>query len=309
MENENDDIKNQQIDDDSELDSQINAILSKNKSAEHAGSANPTETVIESNDDDESTDDTSTEDTSSKDVSPQNESQSSNESQGTDEFDFKQPTKGKFESEESYQLRLEIAERIKEKKTAKSEEERSEIQKEISELRKEFRFINNNRSQSFNRDSTDSDVQSRDETTQEKIEIDPQSLDKMVAEKVQSERVRIETESAITSFFDKYKDFKDNDVKQVFIDFFDSNYKIEGKNAKQVIQTLELARSAMFKPTESIQEKVIKSANVQQKVNAMQFPGGTIVRSGLNQEQEQSVKELMATGMSEDRARALILED
>ena len=40
----------------------------------------------------------------------------------------------------------------------------------------------------------------------------------------------------------------------------------------------------------------------------MQFPGGTIVKPGLNAEQQQSVNELVASGMSESKARELILD-
>ncbi len=302
MENENKDIVDVDTDADLELDNEINATMSKIKNAEQPESANPTETVESKVEETQSS--PSTESPSSEDTSPK---ESQTETQ--EEFDFRQPIQGKFESDASYHLRLQIAERIKERKLASNESEKNAIQKEIGELRKEFRSITINRSPSFNNDSHSSDVQSPQETLQDKIEVDPKSLEQIIEQKVQSERVRIETESVINTFFDKYKDFKDPDTKQVFIDFFDSNYKIDGKGPKEVVQTLELARSAMFRPTESIQEKVIKSAGVQEKVNAMQFPGGTIVRSGLTADQQQSVNELKATGMSEDRARALILED
>jgi hypothetical protein len=122
--------------------------------------------------------------------------------------------------------------------------------------------------------------------------------------------MKMETEATLTidSFFEKHIEFKDPAVKEVFTDFFDSNYKLEGKDAKGMMQVLELAHAAMFRPNETIQERVLEGANVQEKVNAMQFPGGSIVKTGLTPSQEQSVKEMVASGLSEDKARALILD-
>jgi hypothetical protein len=62
----------------------------------------------------------------------------------------------------------------------------------------------------------------------------------------------------------------------------------------------------MFKPSESIQERVLKGANVQEKVNAMQFPGGTIAKSEYTPDVRKSIDELVATGLSEEKAIELI---
>ena len=69
---------------------------------------------------------------------------------------------------------------------------------------------------------------------------------------------------------------------------------------------LELARESMFKPSETITERVLKGANVQEKVNAMQFPGGTTAKSDYSPEMRKSIDELKATGMSEEKALELL---
>ena len=71
---------------------------------------------------------------------------------------------------------------------------------------------------------------------------------------------------------------------------------------------LELARENMFKPSESIQDRVLKGANVQEKVNAMQFPGGTVAKSDYSPEMRKSIDELKATGMTEEKAIELLTE-
>ena len=69
---------------------------------------------------------------------------------------------------------------------------------------------------------------------------------------------------------------------------------------------LELAREAMFKPSETIQERVLKGADVQQKINAMQFPGGSIAKGDFSPEMRKSIDELKSTGMSEEKAIELL---
>ncbi len=69
---------------------------------------------------------------------------------------------------------------------------------------------------------------------------------------------------------------------------------------------IELARENMFKPSESIQDRVLKGANVAEKVNAMQFPGGTVAKGSMSPELRRDVDELKATGMSEEKALELL---
>jgi hypothetical protein len=71
---------------------------------------------------------------------------------------------------------------------------------------------------------------------------------------------------------------------------------------------LELARENMFRPAETLQERVLKGANVQEKVNAMQFPGGTVTKADYSPEVRKSIDELKATGMSEEKALELLAD-
>jgi len=222
------------------------------------------------------------------------------------QYDLKVPVRGKFESEESYAVRTNIAEMIKAKEAAGTDSEKAVISEELKNFRKEFgHLINNNRSQLSTYDnSTPSDVTSDDDDQATPVSLE--DVDAYFNQRMQAQENKLVTET----FFNKYPEFTDTNVRDVFIDFFDSNYKIEGKTGGQLRQVLELARDAMFKPNQSIQERVLKGANVQEKVNAMQFPGGTIVRPGLTPDQQRSVDEMVSTGlMSEDQARKIILED
>ena len=88
----------------------------------------------------------------------------------------------------------------------------------------------------------------------------------------------------------------------------DSNYNWNGKVGKDLMTVLELARENMFKPSETIQERVLKGANVQEKVNAMQFPGGTNIRTGHSPEKQKAFDELKGTGLSESVALELLEE-
>ena len=125
---------------------------------------------------------------------------------------------------------------------------------------------------------------------------------------VQKERLAGEVKSTLDKFVDRHTELKDEDTREVFFDFVDSNYNWQNKSGKELMTVLELARESMFKPSETIQERVLKGANVQEKVNAMQFPGGTIAKTNYSPEMTASIKELVATGMSEEKAIELLSE-
>lgn len=220
-----------------------------------------------------------------------------------EESDLTIPIRGKFETDTSYAVRMKIAEMIKAKKQAETVVEKNEIQEELRSFRKEFgNLINNNKSQlSFNNnDNAPSDV------TPEKGE-SGRYIDESQLEQILSEReTTFKNKNVVDSFFKTYKEFNDDSVKQVFIDFFDSNYRIDNKVGEQITETLELAREAMFRPKQGIQERVLKSADVNQKINSMQFPGGTVTKSALTPQQQKSVDEMVNAGVSEEKARELI---
>lgn len=286
-------------DSDLELDKMISETIasagSQTQQAEHEDGV-PSKTVEQKEEIPESTDVSKT--------AVETPSQEAQTDEKTPTYDLRVPVRGPFESEESYAVRLQISEMLKKRETASTEDERSEVQKELKKFREEFgHLINSNRSQfSQDRDDAPSDVQPDDGSQKKFVSVD--ELDKILAEK----QIQTENKFIIDSFFSKHPEFSDQNVRDVFVDFFDSNYKIDGKSGSQITQVLELARSAMFKPAQSIEERVLKGANVQEKVNAMQFPGGTIVRNGLTPDQQRSVDEMKAAGISEDRARELILD-
>jgi len=301
MENEEQKAQDVIVDDDSdlELDKLINDTIasagSQEQKAEHEDGV-PSKTVEQKEEIPESTDVSKT-----AVETPQTEAQGDEKSSA---YDLRIPVKGPLESEESYAVRLQISEMLKKREAAATEDEKSEVQKELKKFREEFgHLINSNRSQfSQDRDDAPSSVQPDDGSQKKFVSVD--ELEEILAEK----QVQTENKFIIESFFSKHPEFSDQNVRDVFVDFFDSNYKIDGKTGSQIAQVLELARSAMFKPTQSIEERVLKGANVQNKVNAMQFPGGTIVRNGLTPDQQRSVDEMKAAGISEDRARELILD-
>jgi hypothetical protein len=123
---------------------------------------------------------------------------------------------------------------------------------------------------------------------------------------VQKERLAANVKSTLDQFVGRHDELKDEDTREVFFDFVDSNYNWQNKSGKELMTVLELARESMFKPSETIQERVLKGANVQEKVNAMQFPGGTIAKTPYSPEMAASIKEMVATGMSEEKAIELL---
>jgi len=127
-----------------------------------------------------------------------------------------------------------------------------------------------------------------------------------IAEVIQQERIAGEVKSTLEKFVERHSELSDADTREVFFDFVDENYNWQNKSGKELMTVLELARESMFRPSETIQERVLKGANVQEKVNAMQFPGGTIAKQERSPEMQNSIKELVATGMSEEKAIELL---
>lgn len=287
-------------DSDAELDAIIGGVIAEQK-AEHSGTALPFKTAEESTSQSTASADT----TGTAPVAAQVAESQTGNAPNTDAKDLiRFPEKGKFETDDSYNVRLQIAEMIKKRESAESTSEKDAIQAELRKFRDEFgHLITNNRSQSSIRDDAPADVQPQ-KGNQTAIE----DIDSVIEKKLMERQIWMDNKSAIDTFFDSTPELQDPVTRQVFIDFFDANYKIEGKSPKEVTQTLNLAKQAVFRPAETVQERVLKGAEVQDKVNAMQFPGGTIVKTGLTPDQQQSIDEMVATGMSEDRARALILD-
>ncbi len=290
---------------DSDLDASIASTISQIK-AEQNGSANPTETTekpVEVTPPATSVEAPSAEDATPKESQPEDPAKP---------YEFKTPVKGKFESEESFNLRVQLANLVHAKKAANNPEAQQALQDQIKELRNEMRTLKPEsvitRSQSSNSDEgAPANVQPQQGNSQDNP-TDPNVIAQIAIQQLQEQQHTVAMAETINDFFGKNPEFQDQDVRDVFIEFFDSNYKLEGKTPAQAITTLELAKQAMFRPDETIQERALKAAGVQKEVSAMQFPGGSVPQQGVTQEQQNSINEMVAAGISEERARALILD-
>lgn len=305
MEDENIVIPGVTAEDDAALDALINGDLSKIK-AEQNGSANPTETtetpVV-------ATPPVASVEAPSAEVATPTESQTE---EPTAPYEFKAPVKGKFESDASFNLRVQLANLVQAKKATNDPNGQQAIQDQIKELRNELRNTKPesviNRSQSSNSDEVAPANVQPDSGNPQVNPNDPNAIAALAIQQMQEQQHTVAMANTINDFFGKNAEFTDPDVRDVFIEFFDSNYKLEGKSPEQAIATLELAKQAMFRPDETIQERALIAAGVQKDVSAMQFPGGNVPQVGLNAEQAASIKEMVAAGVPEDRARALILD-
>lgn len=228
-----------------------------------------------------------------------------------EEFEFRIPNKGKFESDESYELRITLFDNVKRRRAATTPEAKAAISAEIKEIKGQLRNLN----------GSDKTINNLNNPVEDKIEEDPNlAADRAVFKKLggitkedlveiaRTERLEQEAQSALKTFIERSPELKDQDVRDTFFDFVDANYVWQGKGGKELLTVLELARESMFKPSETIQERVLKGANVAEKVNAMQFPGSTGNKVELSAEMRKDIDELKATGMSEEKARQL-LED
>jgi len=229
-------------------------------------------------------------------------------------YDFRIPNKGKFESDESFEKRVELLDLVKKRKLAKTPEQREQISEEIKTAKSNLKTLN----------GTDRFVNPLNEKKAEEIEPKPVEEDEAlkadkerlkalggatkedIQEIVQQERLATEVKNTLDEFVGRHTELGDEDTREVFFDFVDSNYKWQGKSGRDLMTVLELARENMFKPSESIQERVLKGANVQEKVNAMQFPGGTVAKTEYSPEMQKSIEELVETGMSEEKAIELL---
>lgn len=221
--------------------------------------------------------------------------------------EFKPPVKGKFESEESFQKRIELANLVKQRKEARTAEDKDSIQKDIQNIRKDLSKLNSkNINNSLNPDEVPPKTLNELDQDEPEATVTIGEVERMLEEREFERSVK----STIQTFIERHETLKnDEDQREVFFDFVESDFNWQGKTGADLLRVLEMARETMFKPSESIQDRVLKSANVAEKVNAMQFPGGTITKPGLTPTQQKSVDEMVATGMSADKALELIMED
>ncbi len=226
-------------------------------------------------------------------------------------YEFRVPNKGKFESDESFEKRVELLDLVKRRKLANSPEQKKVLSDQIQTTKNQLKNLNGSDKINNPLNKAEDTVQPEDEATKADRErlkalggITKDDLEGIISERESVANVK----STLESFVERHPELKDNDVREVFFDFVDSNYNWNGKTGKNLMTVLELARENMFKPSETIQERVLKGANVQEKVNAMQFPGGTNIRTEYSPEMRKSIDELKATGMSEEKAVELLAE-
>ncbi len=232
-------------------------------------------------------------------------------------YEFRVPNKGKFESDESFEKRIELLDLVKKRKLATTDEKRQEISEEIKAAKGQLktlngtdRFVNPLNSKKVDETTTPAEEQTDEEKA---LSADKQRLKDLggatkedIEAIVQKQQLAADVKSTLDTFIERYEDLKDEDTREVFFDFVDSNYNWQGKGGKALMTVLELARESMFKPSETIQERVLKGANVAEKVNAMQFPGGTVAKTEFSPEKQKDIEEMVATGMSEEKAIELL---
>jgi len=231
----------------------------------------------------------------------------------SEEYEFRVPNKGKFESDESYEKRIELLDLVKRRKLAKTEDQRQLITEEIKAAKSQIknlngtdRFVN-----PLNQKNGEEVIEPIEED--ETLTADKERLKQLggatkedIEEIVQKDRLATDVKTTLDKFVERHSELGDVDTREVFFDFVESNYNWQNKSGKELMTVLELARENMFKPSETIQERVLKGANVQEKVNAMQFPGGSIAKTDYSPEMRKSIDEITATGMSEAKAIELL---
>ena len=229
-----------------------------------------------------------------------------------EEYEYRVPNKGKFESDESYEKRIELMDLVKKRKLAKSDDQKKEISEQIQTTKGQLKNLNG-KERLINPLNTSETVVEKVEED-ESLKADRERLQQLggatkedIQAILQSERLAADVKNTLGTFVDRHAELKDEDTREIFFDFVESNYNWQNKGGKDLMTVLELARESMFKPSETISERVLAGANVQEKVNVMQFPGGTVVtKPAMSPDVRKSVDELVATGMSEEKALELI---
>ncbi len=302
--NSNDDV----LDDpamDAELNSSIETLKAGNAVAVGAEAPKPSETEV--------TGSTGAE-------APTNETGASGEVAGDSQAtgangaeDFRIPNKGKFESDEAFELRTEMFDLRQKLKSATTPEAKAALSGEIAKIKGNLKGLGS--TERFTQPKIEQPKPEETPVEDPALKADQDRLRALggatkddIAQALAEQQAQIEVKSSIDTFLTRKPQLADEDTREAFLQFVDNNYVWQGKSGKALIGVLEMAYDNMFRPAETIQERVIQGANVQSKVNAMQFPGGTSGKIDLAPDKKQSVQELTALGMSEETARELISE-
>lgn len=235
----------------------------------------------------------------------------------TGEEEFRLPNKGKFESDEAYEKRVELFDLVARRKAAATPEAKALLTESIKKAKGELktlgaseRFIqprpeNGPTGPTGASGETDPAILADRARLKELGGLTKEEMEDYLAQERQESQVRTD----LQSFVDKHSQLKDEDVREVFFDFVEENYAWQGKSGKALAATLEMAYENMFRPAESVQERVLKGAGVAEKVGVMAFPGGSGAAPARSPQMAKDIKELTDTGMSEEKAVALLTED
>ncbi len=234
----------------------------------------------------------------------------------TGESEFRIPNKGKFETDAAYEKRIELFDLVRRRKAATTSEAKEALSAEIKKAKGEIKSLG-----SGERFIPSTSEPAPSGATGGTGEIDPElaadqerlralggATKEDVAAILAQERQEAQVRSDLQNFVKGHDELADEDVREVFFDFVEENYAWQGKTGKALEATLGMAYENMFRPSESVTDRVIKAAGVAEKVNATQFPGGTGKVTTHSPEMQKSIDELKATGMSEEKAIELLTE-
>lgn len=229
-----------------------------------------------------------------------------------DEQEFRIPNKGKFETDEAYEKRVELFDLVKRRKAATTPEAKQQLSEDIKRTKNELkdmgisgRFTKQTEGQPAGEPGT---VDPELAADQERLKHIGGATKEDVAAIVREERMAQEVQSTLQKFVTEAPELQDPDIREVFFDFVEANYVWQGKSGAELRATLGMAYENMFRPAETISERVLKGAGVAEKVNAMQFPGGTGAKTTFSPEKQASIDQLKSTGMSEEKAIELLSE-
>lgn len=229
----------------------------------------------------------------------------------TGEEEYRIPNKGKFESDEAYEKRVELFDLVRRRKAATTPEAKEALSVEIKKAKGEIkslgsseRFIPPTGAVAPTGATGEQDPELA--ADQERLRALGGATKEDVAAIIAQTQLEGQVRSDLQNFVGKHAELKDEDVREVFFDFVEENYAWQGKTGKALSATLEMAYENMFRPAESVTERVVKAADVAGKIGAMSFPGGTGAVTTHSPEMQKSIDELKATGMPEDKAIELL---
>lgn len=224
---------------------------------------------------------------------------------------FRIPQQGKWETDEAYEKRVELFDLVRRRRSATTPEAKKALSEEISKTKSDLKTLGGTErfTQQKTEDTPEGEPNPDLDADKERAKQLGLMTKEEAAELIRAEREAQEVQSDLQKFIGDHKELQDEDVREVFFDFVDNNYNWQGKTGKDFQSILGMAYENMFRPSETIQDRVLKGAGVAEKVNAMQFPGGTTTKSSHSPEIQKSIDELTATGMSEEKALELLTEE